>query len=108
MKFNLRKPCKQCPYLAQVEGWIGGHDTAQDFHDAVQADVRFPCHKTTEAYQEKPTQEQHCAGYAMYMNAICKRSHDLEMMKLQDQVEGDNKLLLDSFDGSKLVEFHGR
>jgi hypothetical protein len=109
MEFNKTKPCRECPFLAQMAGWIGGHSTAKDFHELVQLDIRMPCHMTTEDFLEKPVKEQHCAGYAMYMNKMCKSSRDPDTRELQNKVRGkEAENLLFSFDGSKLLEFHGK
>lgn len=109
MKFDQTTPCKECPYLALVAGWIGAHESAMDFHQIVRNDQEFPCHMTTEAYQGKPVTEQHCAGYAMYMNADCKVSNNPNIYLLQEKVRSnDASKLLHSFDGSKIVEFHGK
>ncbi len=109
MKYGLNKPCRECPFLAKVRGWIGGHASALDFHELVHADARMPCHMTSNMEHEEVQdgKEHHCAGYAMYMNAMCKKSRDPQMAAFQDKVRHLPKDdLLFSFDGSKIVEFH--
>lgn len=103
MKFELKKPCKECPFLALMPGWIGSHKSAMEFHDAVMNDVRFSCHLTHDKT------EHHCVGYALYMNAVFKLSKDPEMLEFQNSIEEyDSEKLLNSFDGSVLVQFHGK
>lgn len=103
MEHNLKKPCNECPYMPYWKGWTGPHETAMVFHDLVRADAVFTCHKT------HGKKEQHCAGYALYMNAMCKRSRDPAMRNLQNTVETPaGKGVLFSRDGSALVNFHGK
>lgn len=113
MNFGLKKPCKECPYMARVKGWIGSHESPMEFHDLVKHDVRMACHMTVNQCDDNSVKEvkHHCAGYALYMNAMCKMSTDPEMAELQNEVrqhvsDDIKKELLFSFDGSKLIEFH--
>lgn len=109
MQYGLSKPCRECPFLAQMKGWIGGHENAIEFHELVRADVRMPCHMTSNGENEevKDKKQHHCAGYAMYMNAMCKKSRDHAMANFQDQMRKQPKdNLLFSFDGSKIVQYH--
>jgi len=95
--------------MAKVRGWIGGHETAQDFHELVRADVRMACHMTangtaTEAPDDK---QHHCAGYALYMNKMCKRSKDPEMGEFQTRMRSvSDEGLLFSWDGSTIADYH--
>lgn len=70
MKFNLKKPCKDCPFRNDKEhqkGWLGG-DRAAEIYDALVSGDVFPCHKTHD-YSENDggefahqTDHQFCAG----------------------------------------------
>lgn len=105
IQYNLKQPCKECPYTGTTPGWIGPYDSAQVFHDFVKHDVPMPCHMTQDA--KVPN---HCAGYAIYMNKMCKRSHDRDMRDYQDRIRMIEDLpeVKFSFDGSALVECHGK
>lgn len=46
--FNLRAPCKSCPFRTDREsqrGWLG-HERAQQIADSLYDDGFFTCHKT--------------------------------------------------------------
>jgi len=109
MKATLKNPCKECPYLAKTKGWLGGHETAMDFHDFANNDTRMACHKTIaeDGNTEKANQ---CAGQILYMNAIFKRSKHPDTVSAQNRLADyvDKDELLNSLDGSKIVEFHGK
>ncbi|MCH7295447.1 hypothetical protein [Acinetobacter higginsii] len=100
MQYDLKKTCPECPYAPKTKGWIGEHDSALDFHDAVKQDIDFPCHMS---------KEQCCVGNALYMNSMCKISRDPQKAAYQNRLKQINKeVILFSFDGSELVNFHGR
>ncbi|WP_342255242.1 hypothetical protein [Acinetobacter baumannii] len=100
MKFELKKTCPECPYTPKTQGWIGEHETALEFHHAVKQDIEFPCHMS---------KDQCCVGNALYMNSMCKVSRNPQKANFQKSLKQINQeTILFSFDGSKLVEFHGR
>lgn len=99
MKYQLKKPCPECPYARQMAGWIGSHETAKEFHDIAKEDEPFPCHMIL---------SQACAGNALYMNRLCKLSRDPEKAEFQKGLEEPEVDILFSFDGSQLVKFHGK
>lgn len=100
MKFDLKQTCPECPYAAKTKGWIGNHESAKDFHDLVKQDTDFPCHMS---------QKQHCVGNALYMNKMCKVSRNPDKAEFQKKLKENNtEQVLFSFDGSALVNFHGK
>lgn len=59
MKFNLKKPCKDCPFRKDsLKGWLG-KERASEVANYANNDKTFPCHKTTRG---KESSEQQCAG----------------------------------------------
>jgi hypothetical protein len=77
MKFDLRKPCVDCPFRKDaLAGWLG-RERAQEIADALtKEDKTFACHKTVAhhdieveegdidqaEYDEELANRQHCAG----------------------------------------------
>lgn len=66
MKFNLKKPCKGCPFRRDcLPGWLG-EERAEEIATSILADNKtFPCHETTDATLGKfvPLRDtSHCAG----------------------------------------------
>lgn len=115
MQFNLRKPCKECPYTPKVPGWLGSHDASRDFHDMSMADVPHPCHLTvngnaspTDGMEIENAVEQMCAGQAMYMNKRCKSSRNPDVAAYQKTLRGSPHAA-DVFSTPEEMEaFHGR
>ena len=66
MKFNLKKPCKNCPFRKDsTKGWLGFQRSKEIVDDVLDNDKTFSCHKTTGAETgEEIPREQHsfCAG----------------------------------------------
>lgn len=104
MKFNLKRPCKDCPYTNQVPVWIGPYESAAELHEFAAKDIEFFCHNT-----QDNKERSHCCGNALYMNQLCKQSRDPEMAAYQRSLSMPEDIeILGSLDGSKIVEFHGR
>lgn len=100
LKYQLKKSCPECPYLSKTKGWIGSHETAKDFHDIAKEDIEFCCHMNT---------NQACVGNSIYMNKLCKLSINPEKAEFQKRLKADNtEEVLFSWDGSTLVNFHGK
>lgn len=55
MKFNLRTPCPQCPFL-KSQGYLRPERAREIASVTLKGDKTFTCHKTLH------TQHQHCAG----------------------------------------------
>lgn len=82
MKFNMKKACKECPFLkgsstnvtlakGRIEGIV---------HDMLHNDSSFICHKTL----DKPSMEQeHCAGALAYLE---KRNRPNQMMRIAERI----------------------
>lgn len=100
LKYQLKKSCIECPYTAKTKGWIGQHESAQEFHDIAKVDQPFPCHMST---------GQSCVGNAVYMNRMCSLSRDPDKAAFQKRLKEENKEeVLFSWDGQALVNFHGK
>ena len=120
MKHDLKEPCHACPYVGKMPGWIGAHETAQDFVDVVRADQQFPCHETVAANHARHQhrcnadgtvpltgKEQHCAGYALFMNKMCKVSRDPDMAAMQKRLKETCTVEV-IWPPAKMVEVHGK
>lgn len=75
MKFDLKRPCANCPFRFDVPGYLN-QARAEEIADALlYSDQTFSCHKTVD-YSEYdgdegchiPTEaEQHCAGALIFL-----------------------------------------
>lgn len=100
LKYQLKKTCHECPYSGKTKGWIGEHESAQDFHDIAKQDIPFPCHMST---------RQSCVGNAIYMNRLCKSSRDQDKAEFQQRIRATNtEDVLFSWTGEALVAHHGK
>lgn len=71
MKFDLKKPCKDCPFRndkPQNKGWLG-EERAKEIYQTLMNDGLFPCHKTHDYSRsnddgkfEHQDSHQFCAG----------------------------------------------
>lgn len=98
LRYQLRKPCSECPYTAKTKGWIGHHQSALEFHDIAKNDIPMPCHMST---------GQSCAGNAIYMNRLCKLSHDPDKAEMQNKLKDSTDSVLFSWNGQVLIDYHG-
>lgn len=81
MKFDLKKPCKDCPFIkgsstniSLAEGRIPG--IVQDLRQ----DKSFTCHKTLEAPRHD---QQHCAGALIYLE---REQRPNQMMRIAERL----------------------
>lgn len=111
MKYNLSHPCHECPYVGNMPGWIGSHETAQDFVDLVKRGSPFPCHMTVNqnlrgaAFEEAAFNAEHCVGYLLFANRMLRLSCDRETAAAQIRLKKTckDKVL---WPPRKLVEHH--
>lgn len=70
MKFNLKKPCKDCPFRndkPHQKGWLG-EKRANDIYQNLLDGGNFPCHKTHDYADDSGSEFRHqdnhqfCAG----------------------------------------------
>jgi hypothetical protein len=71
MNFNLKKPCKDCPFRKDCsKKWLG-KQRATEVANSVFEDKTFSCHKTTgaESGTEKPQMEHsQCVGAMLLLD----------------------------------------
>lgn len=67
MRFDLKKPCKDCPFLKGSSTQLTlAPGRIEEIVKDIKNDMTFQCHKTLDYYTDKPTQSQHCAGALAY------------------------------------------
>lgn len=97
MKFDLKRPCKMCPFRTDCKkSWLG-EERAQEIIDSMtKQDQSFTCHETNQFDDETGEgivnkDSQHCAGamilmeryeYANQMMRIAERLHIYDRDKL--------------------------
>lgn len=73
MKFDLKRPCKDCPFRKDVVGYLTRGRAREILYAIMRQDQTFTCHKTisgerlqdeqgTDVGYDPGDQDQHCAG----------------------------------------------
>lgn len=81
MKFDLKKPCAECPF---IKGSATNTTLAEGRLDGIVDDIRdgatFTCHKTL----EKPSREQqHCGGALIFLE---REENPNQMMRIAERM----------------------
>jgi hypothetical protein len=114
MNYDMKRPCPECPYVGKIPGWIGEHDTAQDFVDFARGDFPFPCHMTIDWRPGAPPPVEQaardsaarCAGQALFMNKMLKTSQNEDMARMQHRLRREEPGVEVLWPPEKLVEHH--
>lgn len=81
MKFDLKTPCKDCPF---IKGSSTNTTLAEGRLESIVADIRvgmsFTCHKTLEL---PSTKQQHCAGALVFLE---KEENPNQMMRIAERI----------------------
>jgi len=91
MKFEMKKPCNNCPFRTDsLKGWLGSARAKEISFSIIHQQGTFPCHKTVDYDREDEegsgvvTQDsQHCAG-AMIMLEHMKKPN--QMMRIAERL----------------------
>lgn len=97
MKFDLIRPCGNCPFRTDcLSGWLGENRAEDIAHSLTGQDKTFPCHKTTSTDEKGDTIEtrdsQHCAG-AMIM--LEKLENPNQLMRIAERLRMYDRFKLD-------------
>ena len=81
MKYNLKKPCSNCPFRTdkpEQEGWLG-YERAEEIVDGLtRQQGTFTCHKTSGKINE-----EHCAGALIMLEKMEKPN---QMMRISERI----------------------
>lgn len=105
MKFDLKRPCAQCPFRTDIEPYLRQSRVRELEHALVQKQQTFSCHKTvdySEGDQEDEQEdeqehrpapdEQHCAGALILLEKLMKPN---QMMRWMERVGAYDRTKLD-------------
>lgn len=103
MNFDLRKPCKGCPFVDDEHAVRHlGEERAEGIVDSItRMQQSFTCHKTTEYCEEKGEhvtngKEQHCAGALILLE---KHNQPNQMMRISERFGGYDRTKLEMDSG---------
>lgn len=115
MKFNLKKPCNNCPFRKNSQqGWLG-EERADEVANYAFQDSTFACHKTTgvEKGKEIPTDEHsQCAG-AMILLDKEQGIYSNMLFRLANRLFNFNPNQLEGYDlvfdnRQEMIEHHAK
>ncbi|MEC0225926.1 hypothetical protein [Paenibacillus alba] len=81
MRFNLRRPCKDCPF---IQGSRTNTTLAEGRIESIVSDLMdgmtFACHKTIEF---KSSEQEHCAGALQYLE---REERPNQLMRIAERI----------------------
>ncbi len=100
MKFDLTKPCPQCPFRTDcLKGWLGRGRAKEIAAGVTDGQATFSCHKTTEHGDDEEDghhypgrDEQHCAGALILLEKIGRPN---QMMRISERLGFYDRTKLD-------------
>lgn len=108
MKFNLRKPCANCPFRNDRKFHLGRGRAAEIAHETSKEDRSFTCHKTLGHDEEEDSvttpRSEHCAGVLIILE---KEDNPNQAMRIAERLGmyDRHKLEMDSPVYSSMKEF---
>lgn len=80
MKFDLKKPCKDCPFIkGSATNTTLAEGRLEGIVDDIRAGMTFTCHKTLEKRQ---SEQQHCGGALIFLE---KENNPNQMMRIAER-----------------------
>lgn len=81
MKFDLKQPCKDCPFIkgSSTNGTLAD-GRIESIIDDIRKDASFTCHKTLE---QPKHEQQHCAGAVIFLE---KEGRANQMMRIAERL----------------------
>lgn len=90
MKMDMKKPCKDCPFIAgsSTNRSLEPERLKEIKHAILKEGASFTCHKTLQLAEHD---QQHCAGAMMYLE---QRNRPNQWMRIMERLGFYNKDLL--------------
>lgn len=82
MKFDLKKPCKDCPFIKGSSTNLTLSEERLDdiVNDISNNDMTFTCHKTLDLAK---SEQQHCAGALIFLE---REDNPNQMMRIAERL----------------------
>lgn len=110
MKYNLTKPCNECPFRREsLAGWLGPWDP--DDLLRVIGNSTFPCHRTVKPedyHNEDAPHLESCAGMAIFLNNKVERSRNDSNRCHQELLRGSEHAPSVFRTGTEFLDHHKR
>lgn len=91
MKYDMTKPCKKCPFVVANKFPLSKARKKEIMRSIYLQDQSFPCHETTEEYEDEnggidliaTKRSQHCAGAMIVLEKAGKPN---QMMRIAERL----------------------
>jgi hypothetical protein len=84
MKFDLIRPCKDCPFRSDIPGFLTKARVREIIDGITRGQATFTCHKTNE-FDDSGTVEtkdsQHCAGALIFLERLDQPNQMMRWME---------------------------
>lgn len=87
MKHTMANPCEHCPFRNDIKGYLRG-DRVREIAESLFRGASFPCHKTTEAWDDdgdmhESENSQQCAGAEIF---LAKQGMSTQMGRIAERL----------------------
>lgn len=80
MRFNMKKPCKECPFIrGSATNTTLAPGRLDGIIDDIRSDMTFTCHKSLDKPQ---TDQEHCAGALVFLE---RENRPNQMMRVAER-----------------------
>ena len=88
MKFDLKKPCADCPFRSDIAGYLTEGRAEEIVEIISERDGTFSCHKTNTYDEEsgemvETAKSQHCAGALIFLE---KHDNPSQLMRIAERL----------------------
>ena len=96
MKFDLRRPCADCPFRTDVRPYLTAARVREIVHSITRLQQTFSCHKLNDFDDEGEVVEgprsQHCAGALVFLERLGRPN---QMMRIAERLGAYDHTQLD-------------
>lgn len=96
MKFDLVRPCKDCPFRTDVTPYLTARRVREITGALIRRDQTFACHKTIKSDEDGDTyatgESQHCAGATIMLERLGRPN---QMMRIAERLRVYDRSKLD-------------
>lgn len=90
MKFELKKPCKDCPFIKGSRTNVTLPESRkEEIINAIRDDMTFTCHKTLDLPKQD---QQHCGGAMIFLE---RENRPNQMMRIAERIGWYDRTKLD-------------
>lgn len=100
MKFDLPRPCKNCPFRSDIKGYLTKKRVREIIDGITREQATFSCHKSNDfetgedGWSEtvETSKTQHCAGALIFLERLDRPN---QMMRIAERLGMYNRSKLD-------------